>query len=48
MLRDLENPGTVRIIILLVAVVAAALVVVGTSPAIVHSDLQTGVQSFLH
>ena len=48
MLRDLENPGAVRALIFLVAVLVGAVVVVSRSPAIIHPDLHTGIQSFLH
>ena len=48
MLRDLENPGALRAIMFLVAFVVAAVVVVTRSPGIIHSDLHTGIQSFLH
>lgn len=48
MLRDLENPGAVRALIFLVAVLVAAVVVVAEQPTVIHSDIHTGIQSFLH
>ena len=48
MLRDLENPGAVRAIMFLVVFFVAAVIVVTRQPAIIHSDIHTGIQSFLH
>jgi len=48
MLRDLENPGAVRAIMFLVAFFVAAVIVVTRQPSILHADIHTGIQSFLH
>ena len=41
MLRDLENPGAVRALMLVVVVVIAAIVVVAEGPSFLHSELYT-------
>lgn len=45
MLRDLENPGAVRALMLLVVMVIAAIVVVAENPSVITYDLQNAIQN---
>jgi hypothetical protein len=47
MLRDLEHPGAVRVLVLFVGFVVAAVVVASRSPSSILSELHT-IQTFLH
>jgi len=47
MLRDLENPGAVRALALVVVFLVAAVVVATRSPTSIASDLHS-IQTFLH
>lgn len=46
MLRDLEHPGTLRVLVLFVGFLVAAVVVASRSPASIQSDLHS-IQTFL-
>ena len=45
MLRDLENPGAVRALMLVVVMVIAAIVVVAEHPSVINSDLKMAIQN---